>query len=284
MDWKVSLVILHHIHLCNASFFPPCLQANSYIWLFSYLHFIRNFVSFSSSFGTEGSQLINVTYVGDTLIATKVTGECQVPKGEVAFKAHLFPNDTDDENKKRLDPIPLNHSAANKWNIKKLDRYVAEGQIMSNDTQEKEVVDGQLIMFEGYFSFLYLPTKQHIFFSRPSSQLVIHLMKDVIDIEDELQNMKDHLSRCFEKDISEDFIEPRRVKGEAAAQFDSYSELLNEDKSREALKESNKVRSWVPSYLKKESQKQKTSFWVFHKWMTYIDSVLKPPNKNDGFA
>jgi Cyclin D1 binding domain len=36
-------------------------------------------------YGSHGYELINVTYVGDTLVATKVTGDKNVPRGEVSF-------------------------------------------------------------------------------------------------------------------------------------------------------------------------------------------------------
>ena len=35
--------------------------------------------------------MINVTYVGDTLIAFKVTGDKNVPRGEITFQADLTP-------------------------------------------------------------------------------------------------------------------------------------------------------------------------------------------------
>jgi hypothetical protein len=35
-------------------------------------------------YGSHGYELINVTYAGDTLVATKVTGDRNVPRGEVS--------------------------------------------------------------------------------------------------------------------------------------------------------------------------------------------------------
>lgn len=35
--------------------------------------------------------MINVTYVGDQLIAYKVTGDKSVPRGEITFQADLNP-------------------------------------------------------------------------------------------------------------------------------------------------------------------------------------------------
>ncbi len=228
-----------------------------------------------------------MTYTGDTLIATKITGECQVPKGEVAFRANLFPIDDEGDDTKRLDPIPLNESAASKWNIKKLDRYTGEGRTSTEKNEESEFVEGQLILFDGYFSFLYLPTKQHIFFSRPSPQLITHLMKEVIDIDDELDNMKDHVQRCFEKDVGEDFIEPRKktlVKEVHKKPRYTFSDILRRDQSSRTSEETNALNSWVPPSLKSSMKKDtKFSFFGFHKWMGYIDSVIKPDEKNDGF-
>lgn len=260
----------------NTGFAFPSAQ-KCYVLTKTFTSFMKHL---SSSFGAEGSQLVNVTYSGDTLIATKITGECHVPKGEVVFKADLFPLGDDDVKDNKLEPIPLNESAASKWNIKKLERYIGEGRITSDDAQNIESVDGQLIMFEGYFSFLFLPSKNHIFFSRPSPQLIVHLMKEVIYVEDELQNMKDHLQRCFLKDIDKEFVAPRRKIKDP---YDAYSEILKQDVNNDEEEDiSNKLNSWVPSSLKKDSAK--FSFWSFHKWKRYIDSVLKPPNKNDGLV
>ena len=37
--------------------------------------------------------MVNITYVGDTLIARKVTGDENVPAGEISFQADLSPPD-----------------------------------------------------------------------------------------------------------------------------------------------------------------------------------------------
>jgi hypothetical protein len=37
-------------------------------------------------YGSHGYELINITYSGDTLVATKVTGDRNVPRGEVCFE------------------------------------------------------------------------------------------------------------------------------------------------------------------------------------------------------
>lgn len=70
--------------------------------------------------------MINVTYVGDHLIAYKVTGDHNIPRGEVTFTADLSPTDstgsTNDSNgPSALDPIVLSEASAKKWGTK---RYV----------------------------------------------------------------------------------------------------------------------------------------------------------------
>ena len=44
-----------------------------------------------SRYGDHGYEMINITYSGETLIATKVTGDRNVPKGEVTFTVDLAP-------------------------------------------------------------------------------------------------------------------------------------------------------------------------------------------------
>mmetsp|Transcript_27327 Transcript_27327/g.41141 ORF Transcript_27327/g.41141 Transcript_27327/m.41141 type:complete len:453 (-) Transcript_27327:138-1496(-) len=240
------------------------------------------------NFGTEGSGLVNVTYVGDTLIATKVTGECVIPKGEVLFRADLSPP-SDKNSKEKLDPIPLTGSVASKFGTQKLERYFGEGQLSSSeDFKDCKFVEGQLIMFDGYFSFLYLPSKQHIFFSRPSPELTLHLMRDIISVEDELENMKDHLTRCFNKDMDTSSMRPSKKQKEEnlkeqETERDPFRRILREQDlsaAEDDLYLKYEYQKWVPSTSKDDT---KFSFWAFHKWFNYLDSVLKPQNgKNDG--
>ncbi len=246
------------------------------------------------SFGTEGSGLVNVTYVGDTLVATKVSGECVIPKGEVLFRADLSPQSNDKNSKQKLDPIPLTGAIASKFGTQKLERYIGEGQLSSSeDYKDSEFVEGQLIMFDGYFSFLYLPSKQHIFFSRPSPELTLHLMRDIISVEDELENMKDHLNRCFNKEMDTSSMRPSKKQKEENLVMERDQETLVENPFRRILREQDlsaaeddvymkyEYQKWVPNPSKSDT---KFSFWAFHKWMRYIDSVLKPSNgKKDGF-
>lgn len=139
----------------------------------------------------NGPQLVNVTYSdAHTLVATKVTGDKFINRGEESFTANLAPSE-------EADPIELSDSAASKWGAKKLQRHPGQGQIALEGGKDKKRIDGQLVMFDDYFSFTWIPMKHTVFFSRPTAQQVIHLMRDVLSKEDEIANMKSHLEHCY---------------------------------------------------------------------------------------
>lgn len=69
-------------------------------------------------YGSHGYELINITYVGDTLVASKVTGDKNVPRGEVrgdysyqalAFPALLSSSLTVVAYHSTSSPIPIDH-------------------------------------------------------------------------------------------------------------------------------------------------------------------------------
>jgi hypothetical protein len=173
-----------------------------------------------TSFG-QGSELVNVTYSGDTIIATRLS-----TLDHYLFQADLSPRTINDpssnvedtslsssssSSRQYLDPIPIDKSAVSKWGgMDKLERYPGKArhiQVAKNHkSKSTTLVDGNLMMFDGYFSFLWIPTRQHVFFSRPHPELVLNLLRDSISEKDEIENMKNHLSKCYKKDIDEAFI------------------------------------------------------------------------------
>lgn len=66
--------------------------------------------------------MINVTYSGDTLIAYKVTGDQNIPRGHITFTADLSPpgySSSLDRETASLDPIVLSEGSAKKWGTKR---------------------------------------------------------------------------------------------------------------------------------------------------------------------
>lgn len=147
-------------------------------------------------YGSHGYEMINVTYVGDTLVAYKVTGDKNVPKGEITFKAYLGSEDAP-----RLTPIELTKSASKQWGVKHLTRFPGEGQVAAEGFQNAQYMDGQLIIVGEYFSFAWVPIGHQIFFGRPSPELVLKLLREsrTATPNDDLNSMRDLATRCMDE-------------------------------------------------------------------------------------
>lgn len=155
-------------------------------------------------YGPHGYEMINVTYTGDTLVAYKVTGDQNVPKGEVTFKADLSPEATE---KAGLEPIELTSDASKQWGTSHLPRYPGEGQVAAEGFVNNQFVDGQLILVGEYFSFAWVPMGHQIFFGRPSPELTLKMLKEsrMRELGSATEGMKDvaemraHAMRCLEE-------------------------------------------------------------------------------------
>eukprot|EP00339_Tiarina_fusa_P023018 CAMPEP_0117030960 /NCGR_PEP_ID=MMETSP0472-20121206/22306_1 /TAXON_ID=693140 ORGANISM="Tiarina fusus, Strain LIS" /NCGR_SAMPLE_ID=MMETSP0472 /ASSEMBLY_ACC=CAM_ASM_000603 /LENGTH=351 /DNA_ID=CAMNT_0004739183 /DNA_START=205 /DNA_END=1260 /DNA_ORIENTATION=- len=149
-------------------------------------------------YGDHGYEMINVTYQGDMLLAEKVTGTKNVPKGQATFRVDLSPSFIGSQ-EEVLEPIELGEGAAKQWGCRYLQRYSGEGQVAAEGYNDSQWVDGQLIMVNEYFSFAWLPIGHQVFFGRPTPELILRLMKD-----DKKQDTGDcssraHLERCWEE-------------------------------------------------------------------------------------
>jgi Cyclin D1 binding domain len=167
--------------------------------------------------GKYGSSydLINITYVGDTLIAEKVTGDHNVPRGALTFQADLSPlRQINSIPNGELQPITLTEKAARKWGTKKLPRYAGLGQVAEENFRNNQWVDGQLIIIgTEYFSFAWLPIEMQIFFGRPNPELALKMLRDsgvtrvpaAFDAppspKAELTVQMDYATRCLEKTL-----------------------------------------------------------------------------------
>ena len=233
------------------------------------------------SFG-DGAELVNVTYVDDTLLATRLK-----QPDNVFFQADLSPKQYESVEDKNVNPIKLDQSSSSKWGVEKLDRYPGEGRdALNKKPWNADPIDGNLIMFDGYFSFLWVPTRQHVFFSRPKQHRIMELLRDCISKEDELLNMRDHVSRCFEKNIDDAILRPSK---ESANKPEPFRRIATESDLQNARQETRIVYEDFPLHdftrnkaVDPDGDRQSQSFWAFHRWMNYIDSAMKPDNEIGG--
>lgn len=149
-------------------------------------------------YGEHGYEMINVTYHGDTLIAQKVTGTKNVPRGQVTFEVDLSPT-LNDDSEEYLEPIELGDNASKQWGCKFLQRFSGRGQVAAEGYLDSQWIDGQLIMVNQYFSFAWLPIGHQVFFGRPTPELILKLMKD--EKRQETGNCMDRafLEKCWEE-------------------------------------------------------------------------------------
>lgn len=214
------------------------------------------------SYGDHGYEMINVTYSGDTLIATKVTGDKNVLRGSVSFRANLSPLN---QSSSKLPQISLPSQSASKWGVDKLSRYIGEGQIAKDGNTDSKFVDGQLVMFENHFSFVWLPTRHHVIFGRPSPEVTLRMLRDTISKEDEVENMREHLERCMDMDITTCITRVRCQKQKTA-----FRRIAREKELEELEK---KVRAKVQVAI------GFADVFNLKKWRTYIDEVLNAGGK-----
>lgn len=167
--------------------------------------------------------MINITYAGDTLIAYKVTGDKNVPRGEITFQVDLnalpkrvFGSGSSSQSAAEppLPPIGLTDRAAKKWGTTELPRYKGLGQVAEPGFTNNQWMDGQLIMIsDEYFSFAWVPIEQQIFFGRPSPELALKMLRESSaasavgarvwksppTLDDDVQVLKDYVTSCLEK-------------------------------------------------------------------------------------
>jgi hypothetical protein len=145
-----------------------------------------------------GDVLINVTYAGDTLLATKVTGDDNVPRGQITFTADLTPRNGSEA----LEPLKLSLDQSS-LTTTKLPRFAGRGQVAKRGFVDHKFVEGQLVLFERHFSFVWVPIRHHVLFRRPTPEQTITLLRDPIAREDELENARAHVARCFKMDMTD---------------------------------------------------------------------------------
>lgn len=157
-------------------------------------------------YGEHGFEMINVTYVGDVMIAYKVTGDQNVPKGEISFTVDLSSEAQAQHD--MLEPIELAPTAAEQWGTRFLTRFAGKGQVAALGFKDRSWLEGQLILVGDYFSFAWLPISHQVFFGRPSAELTLKLLRESKSKENSDSKARNHLQRCWEEtEILDDEME-----------------------------------------------------------------------------
>lgn len=144
---------------------------------------------FHCRYDEYGYEMINITYVGDTLIATKVTGDEHVPQGEISFQCDLSPRLEFKSKSSFLEPIELNKKASRNWGKRYLSRFSGKGQVASLGFQNAQWVNGQLILVGKCFSFVWMDTGHKVFFKRPSDEVLLETFRNLQE-EDPVGHMR----------------------------------------------------------------------------------------------
>jgi hypothetical protein len=84
------------------------------------------------------------------MIATKCTGDLNVPRGEVTFTANLGLR-----NSSALPPI----QSIREETEGEFCQFPGRGQVSRLGFKDHRYVEGQLVLFEDKFSFVWIPTK-----------------------------------------------------------------------------------------------------------------------------
>ena len=148
-----------------------------------YLRVLRRFMPqyqlaglWKGTYPNHGEELIRVRYDGDTLYATKVTGDEHVPAGEVTFRAELATPCEPDQHRSsggddmdmvgvRVEVVSLSSDGAPQQ--REVERYTGEGRIAARGFQHAHFVPGQLfLMDEDVLGFLWLPLGTLVVFNR----------------------------------------------------------------------------------------------------------------------
>lgn len=143
-------------------------------------------------------------------------------------------------------------------------RYPGKGQVAQPGFVNSKYVEGQMVMFDKHFSFVWIPTRHHVLFRRPTPEQTIKLLRDTIAKEDEVENMRDHVARCFDMDMTESLarFHAHRGKEEPLRRISLNSELR--DSTLATSRDSNLARF---------------NFWQVNKWRDYIDRVMGESDK-----
>ena len=119
-------------------------------------------------YASHGKETVLVRYEGSTLVAVKLTGDENVPKGEITFTADLSPDGL-------LGPVgadEVNHPAEKirmvlEGHLENIVAIKGQGQVAKPGFKSPQFVEGQMLVFEeGIIGFIFLPLAAMIIFEK----------------------------------------------------------------------------------------------------------------------
>lgn len=128
------------------------------------------------NYPNHGDELVRVSYEGDMLHATKVTGDAHVPAGEITFQADLSaPFDEhaaesmEDLAGVRVEVVSLSSDGSQEQ--REVEQYQGEGRIAAMGFEHAHFVPGQLFLMDtDVLGFLWLPLGTFVVFSRVNEE------------------------------------------------------------------------------------------------------------------
>jgi hypothetical protein len=167
---------------------------------------------------------------------------------EITFTASLTPG--------KGSVLPPFQFASKHQGSDEYQRFPGRGQVSRKGFKDNRFVEGQMIMFEEKFSFVWVPTKHHVLFSRPSPETTLRLLRDTISKEDEIENMREHIACCFEMDMTTCLARQQDPTNFEPLQRIPLQEDL--DKAEQTIKQ----------------KKERSLLWQLNQWRRYIDQAL----------
>lgn len=96
----------------------------------------------------HGDALVRFTYEGDTLVATKVTGDDHVPAGQITFRADVAAVDSEPfEEESRIEVVRVSNSGDSE--PMDVEKYRGEGCVAAKGYQRAHYIPGQLHLMDG---------------------------------------------------------------------------------------------------------------------------------------
>mmetsp|Transcript_127135 Transcript_127135/g.220382 ORF Transcript_127135/g.220382 Transcript_127135/m.220382 type:complete len:363 (-) Transcript_127135:229-1317(-) len=129
------------------------------------------------SYRDDGDHIVRIAYEGDTLFATKVTGDSHVPAGEITFRADLSQlgdpeeqqvteSETGELMNFRVEVVSLSQEDSSE-NKREVPHFEGQGRVAAKGFQQARFVPGKLYLLDDdVVGFLWVPLGAFVVFNR----------------------------------------------------------------------------------------------------------------------